>query len=162
MLCSHPFGSHGMQTRTLEKSTKQTKKQATVDFEAQDEAVLAKILVPAGTPDVAVGTPMMVLIEDAGDVAAFKDFSAGEAAPAAAPAEEVEAVAPASSEPAPAPAAAAVAPPAAASGARVAASPLAKLVSARWCCWCVRGGEGEGEGEPSGCLWPLWWQVLFL
>eukprot|EP00903_Cladosiphon_okamuranus_P017034 g15699.t1 len=107
---------------------------ATVDFEAQDEAVLAKILVPAGTPDVAVGTPMMVLIEDADDVAAFKDFSAGaapEAAPAAAPAaeEEAEAPAPASSESAPAPAPAAAAPPFVAPGARVAASPLAKLLA---------------------------------
>lgn len=103
--------------------------QATVDFEAQDEAVLAKILVPAGTPDVAVGTPMMVLIESADDAAAFKDFSAGAPeAPAPAPAAVEEAPA---AEPAPAPAAAAPAEaaPAAAPGARVAASPLAKLVS---------------------------------
>ena len=107
--------------------------QATVDFEAQDEAVLAKILVPAGTPDVAVGTPMMVLIESADDAAAFKDFSA-EAPPAAA-VEEAPAA-----EPTPAPAAAApaeaVAVPAqsAAPGGRVAASPLAKLVSSVGCC----------------------------
>lgn len=103
--------------------------QATVDFEAQDEAVLAKILVPAGTPDVAVGTPMMVLIESEDDVPAFKDFSAV-AAPetAAAPAAVEAEAAPTSSEPAPAAAAAAAAPPAAPGG-RVAASPLAKLVS---------------------------------
>lgn len=108
--------------------------QATVDFEAQDEAVLAKILVPAGTPDVAVGTPMMVLIESADDAAAFKDFSA-EAPPAAAAVEEAPAA-----EPTPAPAAAAPAEAAAvpaqsaAPGGRVAASPLAKLVSCVGCC----------------------------
>ncbi|CAB1114075.1 unnamed protein product [Ectocarpus sp. CCAP 1310/34] len=100
---------------------------ATVDFEAQDEAVLAKILVPAGTPDVAVGTPMMVLTESTDDVAAFADFSAGApetetaAPPAAAPAAEVEVSAePASAAPATPPAAAP------APGGRVAASPLAK------------------------------------
>ncbi|CBN79680.2 Dihydrolipoamide acetyltransferase (Partial), partial [Ectocarpus siliculosus] len=112
---------------------------ATVDFEAQDEAVLAKILVPAGTPDVAVGTPMMVLTESTDDVAAFKDFSAGApetetAAPVAAPAAEVVVA----EEPAPAapaaPEAAAPAP-----GGRVAASPLAKHVSFRG-----RGGGGGG------------------
>lgn len=131
--------------------------QATVDFEAQDEAVLAKILVPAGTPDVAVGTPMMVLIESTDDVAAFKDFSAG--APEAPPAAEA-AAAPVSNEPAPAPAPATAAVPpvqSAAPGARVAASPLAKLVSgcsrslmmfsARVCVWCQ--GERERESFPG-------------
>lgn len=107
--------------------------------------MLAKILVPAGTPDVAVGTPMMVLIESEDDVAAFKDFSA-DAAPeaaaaapaAAAPAAKAEPPAP--SEPAPAPAAAAAPP--AAPGGRVAASPLAKLVS---------GGRGGGGFERGRC-----------
>ncbi|CAM9708110.1 unnamed protein product [Scytosiphon promiscuus] len=101
---------------------------ATVDFEAQDEAVLAKILVPAGTPDVAVGTPMMVLIEDKDDAAAFKDYKA-DAVEAPAPAAE-EAPAPATEEPAPAAPAAETPAPAemrkAAEGGRVAASPLAK------------------------------------
>lgn len=107
--------------------------QATVDFEAQDEAVLAKILVPAGTPDVAVGTPMMVLIEDKNDVAAFKDFT-GEAAPAASAEEEKEAPAPAEEKlekPAAseAPAAGAPKPAEKSAGGRLAASPLAKHVS---------------------------------
>ncbi|EGB06065.1 hypothetical protein AURANDRAFT_17852, partial [Aureococcus anophagefferens] len=35
---------------------------ATVDFEAQDDGVLAKILVQAGT-EVAVGAPVMVVVE---------------------------------------------------------------------------------------------------
>ena len=61
---------------------------ATVDFEMVDDGVLAKILLPEGSQDVPVGTPMVVLCDDAADVAAFADFVAeGAAAPAeAAPA----------------------------------------------------------------------------
>ena len=65
---------------------------ATVDFEMVDDGVLAKILLPEGSQDVPVGTPMVVLCDDAADVAAFADFVAegaaapAEAAPAAAPA----------------------------------------------------------------------------
>jgi len=33
---------------------------ATVEFEAQDDAIIAKILVAEGTPDIAVGAPIMV------------------------------------------------------------------------------------------------------
>ncbi|CAN0559679.1 unnamed protein product, partial [Laminaria digitata] len=116
--------------------------QATVDYEAQDEAVLAKILMPEGSPDVAVGTPIMVLIENIDDVAAFKDFSVeagaggGEGgggggtatfAPTPAPV-EVE-VAPPTLTPAAAAPAATPTPALGGSGARVAASPLAKMVS---------------------------------
>ena len=46
---------------------------ATLDFEAQDDSYLAKILVPAGTSDLAVGTALAVLVEDESDVAAFAD-----------------------------------------------------------------------------------------
>ena len=60
---------------------------ATVDFEMADDGVLAKILLPEGSSDIAVGTPMVVLVEDAADVAAFADFTV-DAAPAAAPAAE--------------------------------------------------------------------------
>ena len=69
---------------------------ATVDFEMVDDGIVAKILLPAGSQDVAIGTPMVILVEEASDVAAFADYVA-EAAPAAA----------AAPEPAPAPAAAA-------------------------------------------------------
>ena len=65
----------------------------------RDDGVLAKILVPAGT-EVAVGAPVMVVVEDEGDAAAFGDFVAPAAAAAAPPA------------PAPAPAPAAAAEPA--------------------------------------------------
>ncbi|KAJ1462923.1 2-oxoacid dehydrogenases acyltransferase-domain-containing protein [Pelagophyceae sp. CCMP2097] len=56
---------------------------ATVDFEAQDGGVLAKILVLAGS-EVAVGAPIAVLVEEASDAPAFADYTAD--APAAAPA----------------------------------------------------------------------------
>ena len=35
---------------------------ATIAFEAQDEGVLAKILVEEGTSDIAVGSPIMVRV----------------------------------------------------------------------------------------------------
>ncbi|KAK4536543.1 hypothetical protein CDCA_CDCA09G2568 [Cyanidium caldarium] len=62
---------------------------ATVEFESQDEGVLAKIIVPAGTQDVPVGRLVAVLAEDASNVKAlqeaqWEDGEAEEAAPATA------------------------------------------------------------------------------
>ena len=100
---------------------------ASMEWEMQDDGVVAKHLVAPGT-EVAVGTPAVVLVEDAADVGAFADFEA----PAGAVAAPAPAAAP---EPAPAPVAPAVAAPvvpvaapaaAAPSGGRVAASPLAR------------------------------------
>ncbi|CAM9598921.1 unnamed protein product, partial [Heterosigma akashiwo] len=48
---------------------------ATVDFEAQDEGVVAKLLVAAGAADVPCGAPILVVVQDAADVAAFADFA---------------------------------------------------------------------------------------
>ncbi|UUX50199.1 pyruvate dehydrogenase complex E1 component subunit beta [Nisaea acidiphila] len=62
---------------------------ATMEVEAVDEGVVGKLLVAAGTDNVAVNTPIAVLLEEG------EDASAADAAPAAAPA----------AEPAPAPAA---------------------------------------------------------
>merc|ERR1719460_18686 len=56
---------------------------ATVDLEAQDDGIVAKILVPAGTDGIAIGTDIMVVVEDEDDVGAFTDFTPGSAAPAA-------------------------------------------------------------------------------
>jgi len=47
---------------------------ATVAFESVEEGYLAKILVEGGTNDVEVGTPVAVIVEEQGDVEAFKDF----------------------------------------------------------------------------------------
>ncbi len=99
---------------------------ATMEFEAVDEGVIAKILIAEGTDGVKVGTVIAVLAgegEDASSVAAPKaDAPKAEAPKAAeAPKEEPKAAAPA----APAPAAAPVA-----SGDRVKASPLARRIAA--------------------------------
>jgi len=63
---------------------------ATITFEAQDDAYIAKILVDDGTSDIVVGDPIMVTVEDEEHIAAFKDYvlPEGEAAPPAAPAVE--------------------------------------------------------------------------
>jgi len=104
---------------------------ATVDFEAQDDGVVAKILAEAGSGDIKVGDPILVTVESEEDVAAFADFTV-EAAPAAAPAAVEAPPAPAAAAPpTPAPAAPAAAAPAvaAASGERVFASPLARMLA---------------------------------
>ncbi|KAI9707009.1 MAG: pyruvate dehydrogenase complex dihydrolipoamide acetyltransferase component (E2) [Bogoriella megaspora] len=59
---------------------------AQMDFEYQEEGVLAKILKDSGEKDVAVGNPICVMVEEADDVAAFESFTledaGGEKAPA--------------------------------------------------------------------------------
>lgn len=58
---------------------------ASVDFEAQDDGILAKILrTGPSAQDIAVGTPICVVIEDLGDLTAFADFVLPDASPAAA------------------------------------------------------------------------------
>ncbi|MCJ1381470.1 pyruvate dehydrogenase complex dihydrolipoamide acetyltransferase component (E2) [Xylographa soralifera] len=66
---------------------------AQMDFEFQEDGVLAKILKEAGEKDVAVGNPIAVMIEEGADVAPFESFTledaGGEkAAPKEAPKEE--------------------------------------------------------------------------
>ena len=92
---------------------------ATMEFEAVDEGVIGKLLVPAGTEGVKVNTAIAVLLEE------------GESADAAPKAAAV-AVAAAPHAPAPAVAATpvAAAPVARESGARVFASPLARRIAA--------------------------------
>lgn len=80
---------------------------ASLDFEAQDEGVIARILMDAGSDDIPVGTPIMVTVEEPDDVAAFADFVVEPPPepvaedPPAAPA--VEAAAPEAAAPTPAP-----------------------------------------------------------
>jgi pyruvate dehydrogenase E1 component beta subunit len=54
---------------------------ATMEVEAADEGTLGKILVPEGTADVAVNTPIAVILGEGEDASAIKN-----AKPAAAPA----------------------------------------------------------------------------
>jgi len=81
---------------------------ATVDFEATDDGYVAKILVPAGSQDVPVGTPLLVIVTEQSDIAAFANYSADAAAAPAPAAAAPAAAAPAPAAAAPAPAAAPV------------------------------------------------------
>ena len=100
---------------------------ATMEFEAVDEGVVGKIVVPEGSEGVKVNSLIAVLLED-GESA--DDIATGAtAAPAAAAAEAAPAaVEAAASAPAAAPAPAA---PAAADGSRIFASPLARRIAAQ-------------------------------
>jgi pyruvate dehydrogenase E2 component (dihydrolipoamide acetyltransferase) len=47
---------------------------ATMGFETPEEGYLAKILYAAGSKDIPVGKLVCIIVEEEGDVAAFKDF----------------------------------------------------------------------------------------
>jgi pyruvate dehydrogenase E2 component (dihydrolipoamide acetyltransferase) len=99
---------------------------ATVDFEAQDDGVVAKILSPAGSDEIACGEPIMIIVEEEKDAGAFKDYvvEASTAAPTEPPAQE-----PASPAPTPVAPTASTPAPVAHSGDRVVASPLAHMLA---------------------------------
>ncbi|KAF5017888.1 hypothetical protein F66182_10156 [Fusarium sp. NRRL 66182] len=48
---------------------------AQMDFEFQEEGVIAKLLKDAGEKDIPVGSPIAVLVEEGTDIAAFEKFS---------------------------------------------------------------------------------------
>ncbi|KEY66637.1 hypothetical protein S7711_01932 [Stachybotrys chartarum IBT 7711] len=60
---------------------------AQMDFEFQEEGVIAKLLVESGSKDIAVGTPIAVLVDEGADIAAFDKFTAEDAGGAAKPVE---------------------------------------------------------------------------
>ncbi|GGG24468.1 pyruvate dehydrogenase complex E1 component subunit beta [Chelatococcus composti] len=60
---------------------------ATMEVEAVDEGVLAKILISEGTEDVAVNTPIAIIAGEGEDVGSIASGAAAPAAPAKAPAE---------------------------------------------------------------------------
>ncbi len=93
---------------------------ATMEFEAVDEGVVGKLLVPEGTANVAVNTPIAVLLED-GESADDMDAPSAPAAVAKAALASAPAAAPAA---APAPVA-----PVTTSGERIFASPLARRIA---------------------------------
>ncbi len=98
---------------------------ATMEFEAVDEGIVGKILVPEGSENVKVNVAIAVLLEDgesADDIGATAAPAPAAAKPEAAAAEAV--AAPATTEKAAPPA------PVAPSGARVFATPLARRIAA--------------------------------
>ncbi|UUX50198.1 pyruvate dehydrogenase complex dihydrolipoamide acetyltransferase [Nisaea acidiphila] len=105
---------------------------ATMEVEAVDEGVLGKIIVAAGTDNVAVNRPIAVILEEGEDAGSVDINAVAGGAPAPKTAPEPAKAEPAKAEPGPAPAAPAAAPaPAApaASGDRVFASPLARRMA---------------------------------
>lgn len=97
---------------------------ATMEFEAVDEGIIGKILVPEGADGVKVGTVIAVLVEEGEEVPAN---AGAPAAKAAAPAPTASS-APQPAQPAAAPATASAP---AATGERVKASPLARRIAAQ-------------------------------
>ncbi|MCZ6839807.1 MAG: pyruvate dehydrogenase complex dihydrolipoamide acetyltransferase [Alphaproteobacteria bacterium] len=101
---------------------------ATMEVESVDEGILAKILVAEGAEEIAVNTPIAVLLEEGEDDSVLANFDAGAAAPIAAPAAPEPAPTPAAAPepaPTPAPTAAAVSD----TGGRIFASPLARRMA---------------------------------
>ncbi|KAK1732462.1 dihydrolipoamide acetyltransferase [Skeletonema marinoi] len=124
---------------------------ATMDFEAQDDGVVGKIMVEAGAGEVTVGVPIMVTVEEEEDVAAFKDFVAGSAPDTSAteasvaPVEEVKAPEPVVAAAAPTPAPAAPTPVAAEPAVAAAApTPVQGAVSLGGSSW----GQLAAESSP--------------
>src|SRR6478609_3370855 len=78
-----PTMTEGTLARWLKKEGEQVKSgdviaeietdKATMEVEAVDEGTLGKILVPEGTNDVAVNTPIAMILADGEDASAVKD-----------------------------------------------------------------------------------------
>lgn len=121
---------------------------ATMDFEAQDDGVVAKILVQAGPDEIQCGEPILVTVEEDEDISAFADFTpeATSAAPKAAEsAPPTPAPAAAAAPPAPTPAAAPSSSPPPPAGNRVVASPLAHML-AKEMGYNIQSISGTGPG----------------
>ena len=119
-----------------------------MDFEAQDDGVVAKILVQAGPDEIKCGEPILVTVEEDEDISAFADFKAEATSVAATPAAaEPPAPTPAVAPTAPAPAPASApspSPPPAGTG-RVVASPLAHTL-AKEMGYNIQSISGTGPG----------------
>jgi pyruvate dehydrogenase E2 component (dihydrolipoamide acetyltransferase) len=108
---------------------------ATMALESMEDGYIARILVPTGATDIAVGELVAIMVEEQEDIAKFADFTAAAAAPPAAASPAAAAPSAPSAAPSAAPPAAAAAPAAApaaprASGERVFASPRARVLAA--------------------------------
>ncbi|KAB0795081.1 hypothetical protein PPYR_11920 [Photinus pyralis] len=108
---------------------------ATMGFETPEEGYLAKILVPAGSKEVPIGKLVCIIVENAADVAAFKDYKDDSAPTGAAPSPAPPSPAPPTpmppppASPPPPTAIPLVQPSPAAAGDRVYASPMAKRLA---------------------------------
>lgn len=110
---------------------------ATMGFETPEEGYLAKILVPAGTKNITIGSLVCIIVEDPASVAAFKDYKDdGSSTPVAPIPAAVAAPSPPPPPPSPKPAPVSAAPSTpspslpTSSGDRIYASPFAKRLAA--------------------------------
>ena len=99
-------------------------------METPEEGYLAKIIVSAGTKDVVIGKLVCIIVENAEDVAAFKDFQEGASLPPKPAAKAAKAPEPASAPAPPAAEAAAASSSSSSSSERIFASPLARALAA--------------------------------
>ncbi|OLN81049.1 Dihydrolipoyllysine-residue acetyltransferase component of pyruvate dehydrogenase complex, mitochondrial [Colletotrichum chlorophyti] len=76
---------------------------AQMDFEFQEEGVIAKLLKESGEKDVPVGNPIAVLVDEGTDISAFEGFTAADAGGDAKPAPKEQPKEESKSAPAPAP-----------------------------------------------------------
>ena len=73
---------------------------ATMEVEAIDEGVIGKILIPAGTENVAINTPIVILLLEGEDASVLDAVAASASVPAPEPAAAAEPAAPAPAAPA--------------------------------------------------------------
>merc|ERR1719466_369377 len=66
---------------------------ATLGFEAADEGVLAKILVPAGSKNIEIGAPVAIVVDDESHVGKFANYTVAGPAASSPPPSEPEAAA---------------------------------------------------------------------
>lgn len=111
---------------------------ATMGFETPEEGYLAKIIVPAGTKNITIGSLVCIIVEDPSNIAAFKDYKDdGSSAPVAPTPAASSPPPPPQPKPTPSPATVAPTPTATqtsslptSSGDRIYASPFAKKLAA--------------------------------
>ncbi|KAL4064937.1 2-oxoacid dehydrogenases acyltransferase-domain-containing protein [Scleroderma yunnanense] len=103
---------------------------ATIDVEAQDDGILAKIIAPDGTKNVSVGSPIAIVAEEGDDLSgAAQMASEAPSQPASKPAAKEEPPAPEAPKPIPSETKPQETKPELAKGDRIFASPIAKKIA---------------------------------
>ncbi|KAG1757447.1 dihydrolipoamide acetyltransferase [Suillus lakei] len=101
---------------------------ATIDVEAQDDGILAKIIAPDGSKNVAVGSPIAIMAEEGDDLSGAAQMASEPSATPPSPPKEESTPQPPKAEEAPK-AAPSQAKPELAKGERIFASPIAKKIA---------------------------------
>ncbi|KIK47288.1 hypothetical protein CY34DRAFT_262855 [Suillus luteus UH-Slu-Lm8-n1] len=101
---------------------------ATIDVEAQDDGILAKIIAPDGSKNVAVGSPIAIMAEEGDDLSGAAQMASEPSAAPPSPSKEESTPEPPKAEEAPKPTPS-QAKPELAKGERIFASPIAKKIA---------------------------------